>query len=298
MPLPPLSSPASWRCRLGAVVGAAPSVVFLTATLLAFNLLQSLSLIVLPLSGRLFRAINRWAADTWWGWCVIVGQRVYGVRLVVTGDDVPCRENAVVVANHQQMPDIAVLMALARSKQRLGDLKWFVKKPIKYVPGVGWGMAFLDCLFVSRTWTADRASIEQTFARLLAHRVPLWLISFVEGTRISTAKLQRAATYATQLQVPAPKHVLIPRTKGFVASVQGLRTHIDAVYDVTIGYEQGVPSLWQYMLGFARVAHLHVRRYPVAGLPTEDEHVAAWLLERFREKDQLLDRYYESGVLA
>ena len=88
-------------------------------------------------------------------------RRVHGIHAVVTGDAVPPRENAIVVANHQQMPDITFLMMWAREKDRLGDLKWVVKDVIKYVPGVGWGMAFIDCVFVKRDWTADRASIER-----------------------------------------------------------------------------------------------------------------------------------------
>ncbi len=298
MPLPPLRDPESLRRRIGGLLLALPVSAFLCVTLLLCNFAQTASLVLRPFSGRAFRAVNRCLANAWWGLCVTSGSRLYKVQLVVTGDEVPPRENAVVVANHQQMPDVLVLMALARSKHRLGDLKWFVKKVIKYVPGVGWGMTFLDCLFVERNWAADQASTTSTFARLLDHRVPLWLVSFVEGTRLTPKKLTRAVAYANQRGLVPPRHVLVPRTKGFVASVAGLRAHLDAVYDVTIGYVGGVPTLWQYVRGFMRTAHLHVRRYPVALLPTDDEALARWLLERFRDKDALLERYYRTGAFA
>ena len=128
------------------------------------NAAQTASQALRPISPRLFREFNRWAADTWWGWCVTGAQKLHGAHIVVSGDPIPPKENAFVVANHQQMADITFLMFLARSKGRLGDLKWFVKKPIKYVPGVGWGMAFLDCLFIERKWTADRQSIARTLS--------------------------------------------------------------------------------------------------------------------------------------
>jgi len=297
MPLPPLPNPTSLVERVLGGLRALLVIVVIGSTLFACNAVQVASVLVRPFSGRLFRAINRAVADFWWGLCVTVARRLNHVRIVVSGDDVPPRENAMVVANHQAMSDILVLLAYARSKERLGDLKWFVKKALKYVPGIGWGMSFLDCLFVERTWLADKTSIERTFARLVTHRVPLWLVSFVEGTRLTPAKLQRAVEYARSVQMQPLRHLLVPRIKGFVACVAGLRSHIDAVYDVTIAYEGGVPTLWQYAQGFARVAHVHVRRYPVALLPPQDE-LATWLLARFRDKDELLERYYRHGAFV
>jgi 1-acyl-sn-glycerol-3-phosphate acyltransferase len=275
---------------------AIPAVAFLSSALLAINVAQTASLVVRPVSRHSFRRFNRWAADTWWGWCVTASKLLINVQLHVTGDSIPMRENAIVVANHQQMPDITFLMVFARTKDRLGDLKWFVKKPIKYVPGVGWGMVFLDCLFVARDWAEDQASIHRTFERITGDQVPLWLISFSEGTRVTPEKVRRSHDYARKKGLPTMKHVLLPRTKGFVASVLGLRGHADAVYDVTIGYKQGVPTLWQYVRGFANEAHLHVRRYPMATLPQSAEELSTWLMARFREKDELLEHFYEHGA--
>ncbi|MBI5480094.1 MAG: acyltransferase [Deltaproteobacteria bacterium] len=295
MPLPPLPDPASRSARLAGLGKAIPATAILFSTLLGLNLLQTLSLLVKPFSGRVFRAFNRWAANSWWGLCVIGARSMHGVRVELSGDDVPMRENAIVVANHQQMPDITFMMDWARQKDRLGDMKWMVKDIIKWVPGIGWGMAFLDCVFVKRDWAADRASIERTFSRLIRNDVPMWLLSFPEGTRVSPAKLAGSREYAATEGLAPPEHVLVPRTKGFVASVVGLRRHARAVYDVTIAYERGVPTLWQYVKGFARVAHLHVRRFPTADLPEGDEELARWLLARFQEKDRLLDHFYRHG---
>jgi 1-acyl-sn-glycerol-3-phosphate acyltransferase len=292
MPQHPLAEPPNRLRRIGANTRGAAIAGVLFSTLLLFNLAQLASLLLLPFSRRAFRSSNRWMADTWWGWCVWIGEHVCGVRTIVTGDEIPVRENVILVANHQQMPDITVLMGFARSKDRLGDLKWFVKKPIKYVPGVGWGMQFLDCPFVTRRWTEDEASIRRTFARLVSDRVPMWLVSFVEGTRITPSKLEHSRQYAEANGAAPPNHVLVPRTKGFVASVQALRQSLDAVYDVTIGYPEGVPTLWQYIKGQARLAHLHVRRHPITDLPAQTAELAQWLLRQFDEKDRLLERFY------
>jgi 1-acyl-sn-glycerol-3-phosphate acyltransferase len=295
MPLPPLKSPDRVSVRLGAVAKTAPAVGFLISSLLALNAAQTASLVVLPFSRRRFRAFNRWVAETWWGWCMTLARRINGARIVVTGDDVPQRENAIVVANHQQMPDIAFLLAFAGSKHRLGDLKWFVKDVLKYVPGIGWGMLFLDCVFVDRNWTTDAENITRVFARLRRDRVPLWLVSFVEGTRLSPAKLEASRTFARERGLRPPEHVQVPRTKGFAATVTGLRDHVDAVYDITLGYEEGVPTLWQYIMGDATVAYLHVRRFPMDQLPTNEAALAKWLFDLFEEKDRLLDGFYRRG---
>lgn len=298
MPLSPLSDPTSARTRLRGLALGLGLTGGLGASLLVVNGMQLASVVVRPFSRRTFRAVNRWIADTWWGWTVRAAKDLHGVELVVTGDDVPPREDAILVANHQQMPDITLIMMLARTKGRLGDLKWIAKRPIRYVPGVGWGLAFLDSVFVSRDWTADRGSIERTFAGLRDDRVPMWLVTFPEGTRVSADKVARSQDYAHERGWPELQHVLVPRTKGFAAAVIGLRGHATAVYDVTIGYEEGAPTLWQFVRGFAHRAHLHVRRYPIDTLPEDEAGLAEWLLARFREKDALLARYYATGRLG
>lgn len=272
------------------------ATTFLFATLLLFNGLQTLSLAVRPFSRRTFRRINRWAASTWWGMCVIGSQLMNRTRIIVTGDDLPEDENAVIVANHQDMPDIVVLMTLARSRRRLGDLKWFVKDALKHVPGIGWGMRFLECPFVTRDWTADRHTIARTFARLREERIPMWLVSFSEGTRVTAEKIAASHEYAREKGLPLLDHVLLPRTKGFVATLEGLKDHVQAVYDVTIGYVEGVPSLWQYITGQVRRVHVHVRRFPVSDLPRVGDELAAWLIRVYQEKDALLERFYSEGA--
>ncbi len=295
MPQLPLKEPPGVAARLRTIAVAIPVTVVGFSTLLAFNVLQTASLVLLPLSRRLFRRFNRWCANTWWGWCVSLAHRLNGTALVITGDVVPPRENAIVLANHQQMPDITTIMTFARTKDRLGDLKFFVKKALKWVPGIGWGMQFLSCLFVDRDWTADRRRIQRTFATLVEERLPMWLVTFVEGTRATPEKIARSQSFARERGFDLLEHVLTPRTRGFTAAVQGLGEHVTAVYDLTIGYAEGVPTLWQYIKGSVRRIHLHVRRFPVDELPALEEELAAWLRQRFAEKDRLLAHFYATG---
>ncbi len=299
MPQSRLTDMGTTGQRLYGVVILIVFGLFLSMTLLVANVLQLLSLILFPFSRQAFRVANRHAADFWWGMCVSSAKLCYGNRLELSGDVVPEKESVIVVPNHQDMADITYLMFLARSKHRLGDLKWFVKDILKYVPGMGWGMLFIGCVFVKRNWSRDRVTIERTFSNLNHSGMPFWLMIFAEGTRVTVEKLVRNRHYA-MLRNRAPlDHVLIPRTKGFVASVQALRKgHLDAVYDITIGYPTGVPTLVQYIRGGSRVAHFHVRRFPIEELPTTNEGLDRWLVDRFVEKDKLLDAFYRNGVFG
>ncbi len=159
-------------------------------------------------------------------------------------------------------------------------------------------MLFLDCLFIKRNWTADKDLIRRVFKRIKRDRVPVWITSFLEGTRMRPHKLARSQKYAAERGLPRLEHLLIPRTKGFVATLEGLRGHVDAVYDVTIGYLAGVPTLWQWTQGAAPEVHVHVRRFPVASLPEDAEALAAWVMDRYVEKDRLLDAFYREGRFA
>ena len=298
MPLPPLQDPGDRLSRLrGNLLGCLFAGV-LFPTLLVLNVAQTASLVLLPLSRDTFRRTNRFIANTWWSWCVLLARRLHGVQVLITGDDVAPGENAIVVANHQQMADIPVLFELAWRKHRLGDLKWYVKDALKYFPGIGWGMLFLDCLFIRRNWTEDKGYIDRVFSRILKDKVPVWVVSFAEGTRSTPSKLEGSREYARQKGLPELEHVLLPRTKGFVATFIALKDHVDAVYDVTIGYEGGFPTLAQWCKGYVPKAHLHIRRFPAEELPRSDSELAAWLIQRYREKDDLLEGYYKSGAFS
>jgi len=270
-------------------------LLVLGGALALLNVLQILSLIIWPFSPKAFRQVNLMAAHLFWKLCVFFIENVLRIEMVFSGDEIPTGENVILFCNHQQMLDILALMPLADRKRQLPNLKWFAKNPIKYVPGVGWGMLFLDCIFLKRDWTQDASRIRQTFAKLLKHGLPFWLISFSEGTRLTDPKLKRSQDFSLRNGFPVLNHVLVPRTRGFVASFTALRPRADAVYDATIGYEQDVQSLWRVFKGEVRRIHLDVRRFPVSILPQGEKEIADWLMQRFIEKDALMKRFYACG---
>jgi 1-acyl-sn-glycerol-3-phosphate acyltransferase len=270
--------------------------IWLVISLLATNFFQMLSLVVFPFSGHIFRKANRFFANAWWTFFIYVVEKKNRVKVTFWGERVPDRESVIIISNHQCMSDIPAVMALAVRKYRIGDLKFFVKDMIKYVPGVGWGMLFLDCFFVKRNWLSDQESITKTFSNIKKFNVPIWLVSFLEGTRLTPTKLKASQTYAEKSQLWRPEHVLLPRTKGFVATVQGLRDHVHAIYDLTIGYPNGIPSLSQLLMGYVPSLHIHVRRTPVGDLPTDPAKLTQWVFDQFKRKNQMMAHFHRHGL--
>lgn len=259
------------------------------------NALQVLSLIIRPFSSTLFRRINWRFADLYWSYLVFMVEKVNHIKVTFTGDQLPKGENALIICNHQNIGDIPALMSLAQRCGRLGDMKWFVKDVVKYIPGPGWGMLFLDCIFLKRNWLSDRSKIEATFHKIMKDKVSIWLISFLEGTRITPEKLARSQVFAQRRTVPVTNYVMVPRTKGFAASVVGLAGHLDAVYNITIGYPDGIPSLWQMLLGDVNRFSLDVIRTPINQLPQTTIELEKWAVEAYHQKDAKLKHLYEKG---
>ena len=266
------------------------TIFFLIFTpLIIINAFQVLSFIFLyPFSGNLFRKFNVILAGMWWGGCEWFVRKVARVDVVVKGDDLPLEENVILISNHQGWGDIPILFKLAKRAKRIGNMKWFVKDILKYLPGLGWGMVFLDCLFVKRNWQKDKEKVQATFKKFFDHNIPIWLMLFPEGTRFRVDKLERTQKIAEKNKLPPLQHVLMPRVKGFSASVQGLRGHCDAVYDVTILYDGMAPSFFDLFLGKVKRVTLYVERFPLDQLGNEEKDLQDWIIDRFYLKNKMI----------
>lgn len=166
-------------------------------------------------------------------------------------------------------------------------------------------------ILVSRRWTNDAGLIERAFARVKRNEHGVWIVLYPEGTRKTSHKLLEVSETSlppragpvspsdrgTQSQAFARRtgkheleHLLQPRTKGFVATIQGqfglkvalypdlqltqiigLRnSHVRYLYDLTFlyvcpGKEARVPSYAEQLCRADLAAagyeyHIHVRR--------------------------------------
>lgn len=291
---PFLKTPDSLVQRMIGTLRLVTVLTIITVSILIVNATQMVSLVFYPFSRPAFRKVNSGLAVLWWSLQAAV-MTFFGVRVTVSGDKLPLKENALLLGNHQEMSDIPSLIPLARAQKSIGSMKWFAKEMLKHIPGPGWGMRFIGCVFLARNWADDKVSIERTFHTIKSEKLPAWLIMFLEGTRINEYKLQQSQEYARRRGHPIPQHTMVPRTKGFIATIEGMRDYLDAVYDVTIAYPQGIPTLWQFMSGYTKDVRINVRRFPMRDLPTDPEELRRWVAKLYQEKDALMAHVFAHG---
>lgn len=151
----------------------------------------------------------------------------------------------------------------------------------------------------------DKRELDRVFSGITQHRFPTWLISFSEATRFTPQKHLEMQQWCEANGRPQPRHLLYPRTRGFIATVQHVRgaAHVKAVYDLTIAYRRGnrfqqAPPFWDTIrygglssgCGGGYRFEVHLRRFAMEDLPMEDAQLAKWLETRWVEKGEWLER--------
>ncbi|KAF3769301.1 hypothetical protein M406DRAFT_95986 [Cryphonectria parasitica EP155] len=274
------------------------------AVLLIQDLLLSLILLLRPLSPSLAYHLSSPIAYSCWAWIQLIFERINGARIVISGDTLPEGESAVVISNHVGWSDFYMIQALAMRCKMLGYCRYFAKAQLKKVPLLGWGLMAMGMPLVTRNWQHDRRELDRVFHGITHARFPTWLISFSEATRFTPQKHKESQTWCTANNRPQPRHLLYPRTKGFVATVTHIRQtpHVRAVYDLTIAYQRGrewqaAPAFWDTLsvprLSEGRAGYrfeVHVRRWPMEELPRDEEELVRWIEQRWVEKGQWLEQ--------
>ncbi|CAK7221554.1 hypothetical protein SBRCBS47491_004564 [Sporothrix bragantina] len=249
-------------------------------------------------------AINilRALAESGWYWIQLIFTRANGAIITTSGDVLPHGESAIIVANHVMWCDFYMIQELAVRAGMLGRCRYFAKTQLKWVPFLGWGLWALGMPMVSRRWDKDKKELDRVFSGIVDRKWPTWLVSFSEATRYTPAKYAASVKWCAENDRPQPQHLLYPRTKGFVTTVQHLRkaSHVKAVYDFTIAYQKGdqfhcPPSMWETLsmpnitTGEGYRFHVHARRFSLSELPSTDDGLAKWLETCWVEKGRWLE---------
>ncbi|KHN25353.1 Putative 1-acyl-sn-glycerol-3-phosphate acyltransferase 5 [Glycine soja] len=217
-------------------------------------------------------------------------------KVVFSGDIVPSRERILLIANHRTEVDWMYLWDLALRKGCLGYIKYILKSSLMRLPVFGWAFHILEFIPVKRKWEADESIMRHMLSTFKDPQDPLWLALFPEGTDFTEQKCLRSQKYAAEHKLPVLKNVLLPRTKGFCACLQELRSSLTAVYDVTIGYKYRCPSFLDNVFGVdPSEVHIHIHRFPLDSIPVSEDEISMWLINRFQTKDQLLSNFQTQG---
>ncbi|KAH8777095.1 hypothetical protein F5882DRAFT_160220 [Hyaloscypha sp. PMI_1271] len=237
-----------------------------------------------------------------WRWIQCIFEVFNGGKITMSGDVLPEGESAIVISNHVSWTDFYMIQALAIRAGMLGRCRWFAKIELRWVPLLGWGIWAMGMPMVSRKWTKDKKELDRVFAGITVRKWPTWLISFSEATRYTPKKAEAARVWCKENDRPIPKHLLYPRTKGFVTTVQHLRKakHVVAVYDMTIAYQHKhkfleAPTIWE-SLSWPDLSgkrgyrfHVDVKRISLVDLPETDAELAKWLETRWMKKGEFLE---------
>ncbi|GLE04984.1 hypothetical protein PINS_up013968 [Pythium insidiosum] len=253
-----------------------------------------------------YRRVTHFVQWAWMGNVAVLLEWLYGVRIHVTGDAATAAkgsmlltgERALWIANHRTRIDWMLLWCLAIRTHSLAQLKIVLKAPLRNVPIFGWAMQHFLFIFLHRKWADDEVMLK-TYLPFLADKEPqASYLLFPEGTDLSDGNREKSIAFAEKQGLPARQYSLYPRTTGWCFMTPILRRSVDAVYDITmffVDHVQGERPSEQALLSgrMPRAIHFHVERLDIATLPQEKEELAAWLEERFKQKEAWLKAFYE-----
>ncbi|KAK5018373.1 acyltransferase-domain-containing protein [Cryomyces antarcticus] len=233
----------------------------------------------------------------------------------------------ILIANHQIYTDWLYLWwtAYSNAPQTMhGHVYIILKESLKYIPVIGPAMVFYGFIFMSRKWGNDEPRLRYRLQKLNSRHSrpmsggsiqssagkpsldPMWLMIFPEGTNLSNNGRKGSAKWAEKSDQPDLRHALLPRSTGLQFCLQELKPSVDWVYDCTIAYEgiatgqfgQDIFTLRStYFQGRPpKSVNMYWRRFWVGDIPVGDKDAFdKWLLERWREKDELLEQYVQTG---
>ena len=144
----------------------------------------------------------------------------------------------------------------------------------------------------------------RSFSERSGSAAPAHLLLFPESWCLHNGEdrksvLAKSNEFARREGRPQLKHLLLPRTTGFNASLESLRESSPVVYDVTMayrGYDGSLPprmdlsllTLWNLLRRkYPAEIYIRVKRYSIE----EVLHDASWLDKKWAEKDRLLDHF-------
>jgi len=280
------------------------AVTFVTTGLVVDFIQAFLFCTIKPWSVHLFRKLNYYATYTLNSQIVFLVEWWAGSTVTLYADPAEVekyfgKEHGWLLLNHCYETDWLVGWVICDKAKILGNSKVYAKKVLQWAPVLGWSWKLQEAIFLERNWEKDRISLGTQLARLGEYREPFWLVMYPEGTRFTKKKHEASMEVARQKGLPELKHHLLPRTRGFVASVPHLKKgNVPAIYDVTVAFrkdEKYEPTVFSLLNGKPLKCCLLMRRIPLEQVPNDPVEAAAWLQKLYQHKDKVLDNFIETG---
>ncbi|XP_068142175.1 1-acyl-sn-glycerol-3-phosphate acyltransferase gamma-like [Drosophila tropicalis] len=279
------------------------AITFFTSGV-CINLVQLLlHITVKPINERLFRKLMYYLCYSLYSQIVFVADWWAGCRMRVYMDEEDRRtyagnEHVLLLMNHKYEIDWLTGWMICDKLGVLGNCKAYAKKPIRYVPIIGWGWWLAEFVFLNRNFDKDKEIIAKQLKVVYSYPDPTWLLLNAEGTRFTQSKHEASVKFAEERGMTPLKHHLIPRSKGFTASLATLRGICPVIYDINLAFKptEKTPSTMLSLLNGKGVEpYMLMRRIPLEQVPEDETEAAAWLQKLFVEKDRIIDSFLETG---
>jgi len=206
------------------------------------------------------------------------------------------KEPAINLMNHRGELDWIVSWIMCDYAEILGNAKCYVKKIIRYVPGVGWSFWMSEFVCLERSIENDKKAIDTGLTNLTTFDDNFWMLIFCEGTRFTEEKHKKSVEFALKKGMKPLKHHLMPRTKGFTIASNKLREKVTCIYDVTVAWKDKVElTLAEMVQGRSCTNSCLIRRIPIEDVPVDEKENAEWLHQIYREKDDLFDFHLKNN---
>lgn len=270
---------------------------------LVINFCQCLLfLFVKPFNKRLFRKLLYYLCYSFHCQLVAIGEWWSGsiVKVYITKEDLAKAgtEHALLVMNHSYETDWLFGWMFCEKVGVLGNCKAYAKKVISLIPTIGWSWKFAEFVFLERSFDKDKEIIIKQLNEIFDYPDPVWLLLNAEGTRFTKSKHQASVKFAQERGMAVLNHHLIPRTKGFTASLPVLKKKCAAIMDVQLAFDEkdaDKPTVVNLLRGKNITGHLYLRRVGMEEVPENEEDAAKWLQELFVRKDKLQTSFHKTG---
>lgn len=207
-------------------------------------------------------------------------------------------EHALLVMNHAYETDWLFGWMFTEKIGVLGNCKAYAKKVISYIPTIGWNWKFAEFVFLERSFDKDKEIIKHQLSEIFDYPDPVWLLLNAEGTRFTKTKHEASVKFAQERGMVVLNHHLIPRTKGFIASLPVLKKKCAAIMDVQLVFDENSPTkptIINLLRGKSITGHIYIRRIPMADVPEDEAEAGKWLQELFVRKDKLQTSFHKTG---
>lgn len=201
-----------------------------------------LFLLIKPFNKKLFRTLLYYLCYSFHCQLVAIGEWWSGshVKVYISKEDLEKAgtEHALLVMNHSYETDWLFGWMFCEKIGVLGNCKAYAKKVISLIPTIGWSWKFAEFVFLERSFDKDKEIINKQLNEIFDYPSPVWLLLNAEGTRFTDAKHAASVKFAQERGMAILKHHLIPRTKGFTASLPVLKKKCAAIMDVQLAFDK------------------------------------------------------------